>query len=68
MVLILDGKLRNRCARKEQSLLFDLFKAIDKIESAVTKWIFSPKIGALHVPSSNLIYVSWLILNNFFFT
>ena len=33
MVLILDRKLTNSCARKEQSLLFDLFKAFDKVES-----------------------------------
>ena len=29
MVLILDGNSRIRCARKDKSLLFDLFKAFD---------------------------------------
>ena len=47
MVLILDGNLEiNRCARKEQSLLFDLFKAFDQIESSLRKTYF------LHVCAS----------------
>ena len=34
--------LRSRCARKEQSLLFDLYKAFDQIES-IQKLNFSPR-------------------------
>ena len=32
MVFILDGNSRNSCARKEQTLLFDLLKAFDETE------------------------------------
>ena len=53
MLPILDGiseicahvRNRNRCARKEQSLLFDLFKAPDL--RAVTHY-FSPKRPIFH--------------------
>ena len=38
MVLILDGK-----APKEQSLLFDLFRAFDENESSHTSDFFSPE-------------------------
>ena len=41
MVLIVDGKLGKRRARKEQSVLFDLFKASDKIESSHKSDIFA---------------------------
>ena len=34
MVLIIDGNLKYRCARKGQSLSFDVFKAFDKCESS----------------------------------
>ena len=35
--------LRNRCARKEQSRLFDMFKAFDKIVSSDTSDVFARK-------------------------
>ena len=43
ILFILDGKLRNRCARWEYSLLFDLFKAFDLFETLnyVIQWFES---------------------------
>ena len=35
--------LRNRCARKEQSLLFDLFKAFDNFKANYTGYFFLRK-------------------------
>ena len=37
------GKLENRCARLEQYLLFDLFKAFDWIKRDHKSILFSPK-------------------------
>ena len=43
MALILDGNLEIWCARQEQSLLRDLFKAFDSIDSSLKSNIFSAK-------------------------
>ena len=58
-------KLRNKCIQKEQSLLFDLFKAFDQIESShrpiffPAKTIFS-SIRAQHVLNYHLLQVPWI--------
>ena len=43
VVLILDSNSWNRCACREQSLLFDLCKSFDKFESSHKSDIFYPK-------------------------
>ena len=51
-------QLRNRCERKEQSLLFDLSNALDKIESIHKSDFFSSEktyIRVQHVLSYHLI-------------
>ena len=56
--------LRNRCARKEQAPLFDLFKAFPT-------WIFFVHrkdlsfMRAQHVLSYHLIWAPWLNINDF---
>ena len=48
IVLLLDGNSEIGC-RKEQSLLFDLFKAFDYFERIHILDIFSPKLHFLFV-------------------
>ena len=54
-------KIQHRCTRNEQSLLFDQFKAFDKIASSYNspspEKIFFPFIRAQHVLSHHLIKV-----------
>ena len=57
-------KLRNRCARKEQSPLFELFQSFDWIEICHNSDVFLhkdpfPFLRAQHVLSCHIIKVAW---------
>ena len=60
MVLIFRWQRRKRCARTEQSLLFDLFKAFDKMQSQIGLSYHNRSIfRAQHVLIYHFIKVPW---------